>query len=215
MAAAQVSGAAALILSAQPSLSAGELKSDILGAVDPLPSLTGRVISGGRLDVASALRAALARPTGSETAATGTPAGTGSQTPGAASAQAAGTASGAGIEVLASTKLPVRGGRAIVKLRCLGPTTCRSTLKILLRLASYSAGGTLEKRLRSIGRATVTVRAGQVKSVGVELSSTARKLLKAAHGELKALLTIFGPGRHRSARVRLLEHHSVAKRSNV
>jgi subtilisin family serine protease len=54
MAAAQVSGAAALILSAQPSLSAGELKSDILGAVDPLPSLTGKVISGGRLDVCKA-----------------------------------------------------------------------------------------------------------------------------------------------------------------
>jgi len=55
MAAAQVSGAAALILSAQPSLSAQELKTDIVGDVDQSPSLAGKVISGGRLDVCKAL----------------------------------------------------------------------------------------------------------------------------------------------------------------
>jgi subtilisin family serine protease len=55
MAAAQVSGAAALILSAQPTMTAGELKSAIVGDIDPLPSLTGRVISGGRLDVCKAV----------------------------------------------------------------------------------------------------------------------------------------------------------------
>jgi thermitase len=55
MAAAQVSGAAALILSAEPSLSASALKADILENVDKLPSLAGKVISGGRLDVCKAL----------------------------------------------------------------------------------------------------------------------------------------------------------------
>jgi subtilisin family serine protease len=55
MAAAQVSGAAALILSAQPSLTATELRARILGGVDVLPSLAGRVITGGRLDVCQAL----------------------------------------------------------------------------------------------------------------------------------------------------------------
>ena len=55
MAAPQVAGAAALILSVAPSLSATELKSDILGHVDQLPSLSGRVITGGRLDVCKAL----------------------------------------------------------------------------------------------------------------------------------------------------------------
>jgi subtilisin family serine protease len=57
MASPQVAGAAALILSAQPSLSATELKADILANVDPLPSLSGKVITGGRLDVCKAMLA--------------------------------------------------------------------------------------------------------------------------------------------------------------
>ena len=55
MAAPQVAGAAALILSAEPSLSAEELKADILNNVDKMPSLSGRVATGGRLDVCRAL----------------------------------------------------------------------------------------------------------------------------------------------------------------
>ena len=55
MASPQVAGAAALILSGEPSLSATALKADILANVDKLPSLAGRVISEGRLDVCRAL----------------------------------------------------------------------------------------------------------------------------------------------------------------
>jgi hypothetical protein len=55
MASPQVAGAAALIVSVSPSLSATELKSDILSNVDPLPSLAGKVITGGRLNVCKAL----------------------------------------------------------------------------------------------------------------------------------------------------------------
>jgi Subtilase family len=55
MAAPQVSGAAALILSVAPTLSATALKADILENVDRLPSLAGRVITGGRLNVCKAL----------------------------------------------------------------------------------------------------------------------------------------------------------------
>jgi subtilisin family serine protease len=55
MASPQVAGAAALILSAKPSLSAIELKTDISTSVDPLPALVGKVITGGRLDVCKAL----------------------------------------------------------------------------------------------------------------------------------------------------------------
>jgi subtilisin family serine protease len=54
MAAAEVSGAAALILSAGYQ-SATNLKADILNNVDPIPSLTGLVRTGGRLDVCTAL----------------------------------------------------------------------------------------------------------------------------------------------------------------
>jgi hypothetical protein len=57
MAAPQVAVAAGLILSLAPSLSVTALKADILENVDRLPSLSGRVISGGRLDVAKALAA--------------------------------------------------------------------------------------------------------------------------------------------------------------
>ncbi|HEY2593272.1 MAG TPA: S8 family serine peptidase, partial [Chloroflexota bacterium] len=59
MAAAQVSGAAALILSAKPTMSTAELKADILSNVDPLPSLSGKVRTGGRLDVAKAMPGAV------------------------------------------------------------------------------------------------------------------------------------------------------------
>ncbi|MGI8559439.1 MAG: S8 family peptidase [Solirubrobacteraceae bacterium] len=54
MASAQVSGAAALILSAQ-NFSPTALKADILNTVDPLSSLAGLVRTGGRLDVCAAL----------------------------------------------------------------------------------------------------------------------------------------------------------------
>jgi hypothetical protein len=56
MAAAQVSGAAALILSKAP-LSATGLRSDILEHVDRLPSLRGRVRTSGRLDLCRAISA--------------------------------------------------------------------------------------------------------------------------------------------------------------
>jgi subtilisin family serine protease len=55
MAAAQVSGAAALILSVEPTLSSSALRADILDNVDKLPSLAGKVSSGGRLDVCKAI----------------------------------------------------------------------------------------------------------------------------------------------------------------
>jgi subtilisin family serine protease len=54
MAAAQVSGAAALILSVQQ-MSTTSLKADILNNVDPLSSLNGKVRTGGRLDVCKAV----------------------------------------------------------------------------------------------------------------------------------------------------------------
>lgn len=54
MAAAQVSGAAALVLSVRD-MPPQALKADILQNVDPLPSLAGKVRTGGRLDVCKTL----------------------------------------------------------------------------------------------------------------------------------------------------------------
>jgi len=49
-----VAGSAALVLSVQ-NMSATALKADIVATVDPLPSLAGKVRSGGRLDLCNAL----------------------------------------------------------------------------------------------------------------------------------------------------------------
>jgi subtilisin family serine protease len=55
MAAPQVSGAAALLFSAEPSASVEEVSYALEEGVDPVASLGGKTISGGRLDVARAL----------------------------------------------------------------------------------------------------------------------------------------------------------------
>jgi hypothetical protein len=55
MAAPHVSGACALIWSACPTLSYMEVKDLIIRTVDPLPSLTGRCVSGGRLNLHTAI----------------------------------------------------------------------------------------------------------------------------------------------------------------
>jgi subtilisin family serine protease len=55
MAAAQVSGAAALILSAEPGLSMAQLRSDILEHADKVPALEGKVEGARRLDVCAAI----------------------------------------------------------------------------------------------------------------------------------------------------------------
>jgi subtilisin family serine protease len=55
MAAPMVSGTLALMLARNPSLSAAQLKSDLLASVDPEPQLAGESISGGELDAAWAV----------------------------------------------------------------------------------------------------------------------------------------------------------------
>jgi subtilisin family serine protease len=52
-----VTGTAALLLARNPNLSYGQLKDAILTNVDPIPGLAGTTISGGRLNVFSALAA--------------------------------------------------------------------------------------------------------------------------------------------------------------
>jgi subtilisin family serine protease len=56
MAAPFVSGAAALVWSAHPNYSVTEVKAKLLSTVDKLPELDGKVSSGGRLNVAAAIK---------------------------------------------------------------------------------------------------------------------------------------------------------------
>ena len=58
MATPMVSGTLALMLARNPSLTAAELKSDLLGSVDPEPQFGGLSVSGGELDAAAAVAAA-------------------------------------------------------------------------------------------------------------------------------------------------------------
>ena len=51
----QVAGAAALLLSAAPSLDAARIKQVLMDSTDKLPSLEGKCVSGGRLNVHKAL----------------------------------------------------------------------------------------------------------------------------------------------------------------
>ena len=55
MATPHVAGAAALLLAERPDLGVSELRAALLGGVDRPASLTGRVASGGRLDVRRSL----------------------------------------------------------------------------------------------------------------------------------------------------------------
>jgi subtilisin family serine protease len=57
-----VSGVAALILARRPDLTTAQLKQALLDGVDKIPSLDGKVVSGGRIDALKALQAADAVP---------------------------------------------------------------------------------------------------------------------------------------------------------
>jgi subtilisin family serine protease len=57
MATPHVSGAAALVLAKTPTLTTAQVKSTLLNSVDPNTSLAGQTITGGRLNVATAVGA--------------------------------------------------------------------------------------------------------------------------------------------------------------
>jgi thermitase len=67
MAAPHVTGAAGLLFSLKPSASVTEVRNALLTSVDPVASLSGKSTTGGRLDVAAALKKLV--PIGSETVA--------------------------------------------------------------------------------------------------------------------------------------------------
>jgi subtilisin family serine protease len=62
MAAPYVSGAAALYWSHAPASSYDQVRNALLQNVDPLPSLSGKTVTGGRLDIAKALGSATSTP---------------------------------------------------------------------------------------------------------------------------------------------------------
>ncbi len=328
MAAAQVSGAAALIFSTDPSLSPIALKQQILDNVDPLFSLSGMVKSGGRLDICKALPGCepavvtgvspgsgpagggtsvtitgahldgattvkfgsadaagftidspssitaqapagagtvdvtVATPGGASPAVTGdrftyateaepgppaptptptpgpaptpTPGPTPTPTPGPAPAAPGtsetaapstgrsavlGASAHAGVVVLATTRPAVRRNRVAVKLRCVSAQPCSGKLTIAVKRVTRSPGKAATTRIRVIGRAAYSLRAGQSKSISLTLNASGRALLGAAPARLDALLTILpsgpGAGSAETKRVRLLTRTISAKKSSI
>jgi thermitase len=57
-------GAAALLLSLDPGLSAVDVKQKLMSSVDPIPALAGKTVSGGRLNVAKAVATIPVAPAG-------------------------------------------------------------------------------------------------------------------------------------------------------
>jgi thermitase len=196
MAAAQVSGAAALILSVAPSLTAEQLKADILNNVDQLPSLAGKVKTGGRLDVCKALPGCepplLPPPPPSPPPPVATPPKASSVT-------------------VTSKVLKVKRGSTKVGLRCSGATACASKLTLTMRVKRKLGHGTqtsFKIKVLTIGAARFSVGAGGTVQVTIKLNATGRAVVARAHGHLYANLTIFAsdpaPPTTQTERVRLV-----------
>jgi subtilisin family serine protease len=188
MAAAQVAGAAGLILSVEGSLSATELKADILHNVDQLPSLAGKVITRGRLDVCKALPGCEATPAATTAA---TPA---AAAPAAAAPAAHGRPASQAVELRTAT-LRIVHNKATIRLRCTASRRCAGKLKLTVTTRAGTATRD-HRRLPSvterltIGRGTFSLRPGQQATVVVTLSAPGRALASSARGHLIARLTI-------------------------
>jgi subtilisin family serine protease len=195
MAAAQVSGAAALILSVDPSLSASELKADILNHVNTEPALSGKVATGGTLNICAALPGCepppppptalgggdnTIPPSGDTTSVTGSTPVTPAPSTTAADA------------VVVSTTIVTQGSRAGIRLRCQGPKTCRSRVILAVKTRRKDGKNAARTTVRIIGVADFSIPAGKVATVSVKLNPLGNALLRAARGRLDTELTIPG-----------------------
>lgn len=181
MAAPQVSGTAALLLSLAPQLSAGDLKRLLMDSVDPQPTLQGTTVSGGRLNAARALAL-------SPRVAAGDSGGsTGPSDPGA----------------LAPSPRPTASLTA--DLRALVHALSRSRIRSLLRRGGFRAGGLYADApghftVKLTGRAggTLAVGARSVARPGrwpvtVRLTRRGRRLLARARRPRVELRLTFAP----------------------
>ena len=164
MASPHVAGAAALLLSKNPELTAAQLKRALLSTAVPMPSLAGKVATGARVDVAAALASVSPAP-GSAAGSPSAPA------PAASSAQAPTTA----LELrLRSTLATGALGRTVnVPVTCAQaqPTMCSVTVALRMR-----RGGDRVNWI-NLGTRQLTLLGGWSGTVAVPLTREARNLL--------------------------------------
>ena len=173
MAAAQVSGAAALILSRgyQP---ATDLRRAILDNVDAVPSLAGKVRSGGRLDICAALEGCTEQAEQAETPAP-------QQTPAPAGEPAAAPRPNPGFQGrdarirLTRRSLLLRRG-ATVSLPLLNANSFAVKGSVLLRISVRGRRG--KPRTLVLSRKSFELPAGQRRQVKVKLSKHGRSLVR-------------------------------------
>jgi thermitase len=179
MASPQVAGAAALILSVEPSLSAEQLKADIVQHVDVVPSLSGRVISGGRLDICRALPGC-PRPAEATTSSGAPSSATQAVLPPPSQKPVPDA------ELASRTLFVSSSGTVTVEVTCpRAESDCKGTVTLRARVPASAAasGGRSTRRatLLTLAVGSFTVAGGHVKRVRMRLSAKARKLLKHAH----------------------------------
>jgi thermitase len=204
MASAQVAAAAALILSVKPSLSATELKADILDNVAPEPALSDKVITGGILDICKALpgceeppppppnpQPPPSPPSNPTTPPSSTPASSSAAAvTTASSATAVVTTGSASTAITLTARLPVHHGSVVAKLRCIGPRACAGKLELTVK-TRIKVKGQASTRKQTIGIATFSITSGKTVTVTIALNVTGRALWRAAQGHLIASLTLF------------------------
>jgi subtilisin family serine protease len=169
MASPHVAGAAALLLAHDGSLSVAGLRSALLGSVQPVAALAGRVATGGRLDVAAALSVPPAPPAAPIAATSAPPVAV----PSAVASTVDRTAPGVSLRI-------DRRGLRTVRLRglrvALGVSEAvRASIDV--RIDARSARR-LHLSSRTIGRAIARVGAAGRKTVTVRLSVRAARALR-------------------------------------
>jgi subtilisin family serine protease len=159
MAAPQVAGAAALLLAKNPTLSAVQLKNALTSTVVRMPSLEGKVVTGGRIDVNAALASVPAAPAAPATSAV---------SPGVMTALALRTERTIAVR---------RGSRSVpVPVTCERPSagTCAVTVALRMRRAAPAAS---RARWIALGTRQVSLPGTWRGRVAVPLTRQARNLL--------------------------------------
>jgi hypothetical protein len=183
MAAPYVTGVAALVLSVDPNLSADQVKDRLMESVDPVPSLIGKVLMGGRLNAARAVGAA--PPTGGGGSG---PAGPPTQKPPHAKSSSLAKNLAAIRKALQRHGLGKRG----LSVSLSGPSAGRFTVTLKAKKAVIAKGSHFVRR------------AGHV-ALKIRLTGKGGRILRSA-SRLQATLTVqftpkAGAGTSRSAKV--------------